>query len=246
MEIVLYMAMTAAEFQENSRRFPHIAWMAGHFSPYGTGLSNLPTTMPEGSVLMLNDRTPVCGHDPERIAAQLNERMQEWKCDGIVLDFQRPDDPQTRAIAERIAALPFPVAVTPAYAEGLSCGVFLPPIPPTSLPETYLSPWQGREIWLDVAPECRLIRVTAEGSREIEDHDPGFPCPHTDQRLHCRYGMEAQKTHIDFHLRREKAEVESLIEEMSKRGVSRFLGLYQQLGSSFSQPMAQETARFQD
>lgn len=246
MEIVLYMAMTAAEFRENSCRYPHIAWMACHFSPYGTGLSNLPATMPEGSVLMINDRTPVCGHDPERIAEQLKNGMQEWHCDGIVLDFQRSDDPQTKAIAEKIAALPFPVAVTPPYAEGLPCGVFLPPIPMTTLPETYLSPWKGREIWLDVATECRLIRVTAEGSREREEHGSDFPCPHTDKRLHCRYGMEAQKTHIDFHLRREKAQIESLMKEMAERGVSRFLGLYQQLGSSFSQPMAQETARFQD
>ena len=235
MEIVLYLAMTAAEFRENSHRFPKIAWMACHFSPYGTGLSNLPAKLPKGSLLMVNDRTPVSGHEPERIAGQLKEVVEELQCCGIALDFQRANEPQTQRIATAVAALPFPVAVTPQYAHGLSCAVLLPPIPMTTLPEDYLFPWKGRDIWLEVEAEGRIIRVTPEGSQEMEEQDHSFPCPHLDEQLHCQYGMDIHAAHVDFHLRREKSHLEHLMQDMASRGVSHFVGLYQQLGQSFCQ-----------
>ena len=74
MAIRLYLAMTAAEIRENTGLPPKIAWMACHFSPYCTGLSNLPRILAAGSVLMLDDVTPIFHHDPQQIAAQLRER----------------------------------------------------------------------------------------------------------------------------------------------------------------------------
>ena len=71
MALTLYLAMTAAELQ-NCRQIPeHIAWMACHFSPYSSGISNVPVQLPAGSVLILNDRIPPQGHDPELVARQL-------------------------------------------------------------------------------------------------------------------------------------------------------------------------------
>lgn len=245
MDIVVHLAMTAAEFQKNGRNYPHIAWMACHFSPYGTGLSNLPGELPKGSLLMVNDRTPVSGHDPTLIAAQLQQIVEEFTCDGIILDFQRQADPQTRHIAAAVGALPFPVAVTPAYAEGIDCAVFLPPIPMTTPPEDYLSQWKGREIWLEAATEYRCIRVTPAGSRESEAPQTAFPCPHIDENLHCRYGMDIHQAHVDFHLQRDGAQLQALLAEAKERGVCRFIGLYQQLHSDWDQCAAADTARFQ-
>ena len=76
MAIPLYLAMTAREFRICKTVPANMAWMACHFSPYGTGLSNLPTSLPPGSMIILNDRTPICGHDPELIAAQLKELLK--------------------------------------------------------------------------------------------------------------------------------------------------------------------------
>ena len=68
-----YLAMTPAEFNSVSQPPPDFAYMACHFSPYGTGLGNLPTVLPPESLLILNDRTPIHGHDPQRIFDQLKD-----------------------------------------------------------------------------------------------------------------------------------------------------------------------------
>ena len=53
--IRLNLAMTAAEL--GAAPLPsHPAWMACHFSPYSTGLTNLPPKLPQDSLLILNDR----------------------------------------------------------------------------------------------------------------------------------------------------------------------------------------------
>ena len=232
MAIVLHLAMTAAEFDTNPSLPSPIAWMACHFSPYGTGLSNLPSRLPEGSILILNDRTPVFGHSPERIASQLAEVAESLKCSGILLDFQRDGEAQTLAIATAITALSYPVAVTPSYAKELDCGVFLPPPPLNCSLKNHLAPWQGREIWLEAALEQHRIRVDQSGSHICPWADT-LPCPHTDEALHCRYRMEVQENHIDFFLRRDVDLLLALLAEAEALGVRRFVGLYQQFGDSF-------------
>ena len=88
MALPLYLALTAAEFQNCSSLPEHAAWMACHYSPYGLGLSNIPKDLPQGSMLILNDRTPPCRHDPELIARQLGEIAERFQCGGVLLDFQ--------------------------------------------------------------------------------------------------------------------------------------------------------------
>ena len=244
MAIVLHLAMTAAEFHTSSPLPCPSAWMACHFSPYSTGLSNLPSQLPKGSLLILNDRTPVFGHSPERIAQQLADTAEALECSGILLDFQRSNESQTQTIASAVAALPFPVAVTPPYAERLDCAVFLPPPPMTMPLETHLAPWQGREIWLEAALEDQCIRVDQSGSHTVSWDGDELPCPHVDEKLHCLYRMEVQEDHIDFFLRRDKIQLQSLLEEGEKMGIRRVGGLYQQLGASFAQATAADTARF--
>ena len=242
MAIALYLAMTSAEFRYFGGMTPSPAWMACHFSTYATGLSNLPDHLPEGSLLIVNDRTPVSGHDPALICDQISTLMERFSCSGILMDFQREGETQTRAIAEAIAALPYPAAVTPAYAEGLPCGVFLPPIPLTTLPQAYFAPWQGREIWLEVATEAYTIRVDKEGNHRLPSSKSVDFYPHTDPQLHCSYAIAPQKEYVDFHLHRAWENLSALMEACSALGVSRYVGLYQQLGSSACQALAQDTA----
>ena len=242
MAIVVHLAMTEAEFDAIPSLPSPIAWMACHFSPYGTGLSNLPSRLPEGSILILNDRTPVFGHSPERIASQLAEVADRLNCSGILLDFQRDGEAQTFAIAKAITALSYPVAVTPGYAKELDCGVFVPPPPLNCSLKNHIAPWQGREIWLEAALEQQRIRVDQSGSHICPWEDT-LPCPHTDEALHCRYRMEVQENHIDFFLQRDEDQLLALLEEAEALGVRRFVGLHQQLGSSFAQWTAAETAR---
>ena len=228
MAIVPYLAMTATELAGNKAPACPIAWMACHFSPYSTGLSNLPAALPKGSLLILNDRTPVFGHNPKQIAGQLEELVTQLECAGILLDFQRPGEERTQSIATAVAALPCPVAVTPAYAEGLDCAVFLPPPPLTTPLGDYLQPWQEREIWLEIAKEATLFRVDGSGCKEVSESAP-FPCPHQDERLICQYGMAVQADHIHFYLRRDAEMLQALMEKAADLGVKRFVGLFQEL-----------------
>lgn len=242
MAIAPYLAMTAAEFAKRRTFSGPVAWMACHFSPYGTGLSNLPTRLPEGSLLIVNDRTPARGHDPAVIAGQLFDTVNALKCDGILLDFQREDTP--RDIVRAVAALPCPVGVSEAFAAAQDRAVFLPPPPLTVTPEAYLAPWQGRELWLEAATYGCALHITPAGSTPGPEEDD-IPCPHTDSELFCRYGMAVQEDQITFRLRRDLPQLVAWMEACAGLGVSRFIGLYQQLGEAFSQPAAQDTARFQ-
>ena len=87
MPLPIYLAMTAAEFQQNSPKSNEVAWMACHFSAYGTGISNCPKLLQPGAILILNDRTPVCGHDPDLVAAQLKELAERFSCSRVLLDL---------------------------------------------------------------------------------------------------------------------------------------------------------------
>ena len=220
--------------------------MACHFSPYGEGITNIPETLPEKAILILNDRMPCHGHSPSLIVQQLSDAVSRLGCESILLDFIQPPDSESEAMVHAIVeANACPVAVSAQYADGLRCPVFLPPCPLHIPLEEYVYPWKGREIWLEVAPECRCIRITREGSRESEDLRPDFPCPHIDPKLHCRYGMDIQKDYVDFHLRRDAEQLHALLKTSESFGVHRFVGLYQESESVFDQWDAADTARFQ-
>ena len=129
MAIVPFLAMTAAEMRSCSVFPEKIAWMACHFSPYGTGLSNLPKDLPSGSILMVDDVTPPHGHDPNFIAQQLSHYVEKFQCSWVLMDFQRWNCMETEAIAKYLTeALPCPAALSACYAKDLDYPVFLPPV----------------------------------------------------------------------------------------------------------------------
>jgi len=174
MALPVYLAMTAAETALCPDLPVNMAWMACHFSSYGTGLSNLPQQLPEGSLLILNDRIPVQGHDPQAVTVQLAALAEDMHAGGVLLDFQRPYDPQTEAIVRAVSqALPCTVAVTEYYAADTPCAVFL------EAPRAYhplqriTDCWKGRELWLELSCSPGTVTVTEEGNR----YEPGTEFP---------------------------------------------------------------------
>ena len=235
MGLPLYLAMTAAELSAAEALPRKMAYMACHFSLYGTGLSNIPEQLPAGSLLILNDRTPVQGHDPVVIAAQLAQASEGLRPEGVLLDLQRPGNPETSAIVRAVLdTVSCPVAVSQDYAREHACPVFLDPPPLHESLEDYISPWRGREIWLEAALEAESITVTAAGSSftPLSYEGPAENC-HTEQRLCCRYRLQLQQGQAEFTLLRAPEDLNSLLSQAEKLGIARAVGLYQQLGKNY-------------
>ena len=231
MAIRPFLAMTAAEIQNSSALPPRTAWMACHFSPYGTGLSNLPASLPPDSLLILNDRTPIHGHDPERIAAQLAECIGSLGCHGLLLDFQRPGCRETEELVRHLlATLPCPVGVTEHYAAGIDCPVFLSPVPPSTPLADHLAPWQHREVWLELALDGEAITLTEQGARTEPLPFPGIQGPgFSEDRLHCHYRIQLTEDAATFTLWRTREDLNALLEEAEQLGITACAGLYQEL-----------------
>ena len=240
MEIPRYLAMTAAEFRRAVQLPTHLAWMACHFSAYGTGLSNVPRTLPRSSMLMLNDRTPICGHDPEAVAKTLIETGSTLECKCILLDFQREGCEALFSVIDAVLKRAnCPVGVSAPYAIGFDCPVLVPPIPPHILPAEALAPWEGRELWLELSAEGTEICVTEEGSRStpLPNYIPTEPS-HQETALYCHYTITLEEGRILFQLGRTKEDQASLLEATKALGVTHALGLWQEIKSQPAVPAA--------
>ena len=231
MALPLYLALTAAEFQKCSSLPEHVAWMACHYSPYGLGLSNLPRELPQSAMLILNDRTPPHSHNPDLIARQLKELVDTFQCGSILLDFQHPDLTENAAVVKAVTtALSCPIGVSELYARDLPCAVLLPPVPPHVPLEEYLSPWQGREIWLEIAPGGEVITVTDQGSSVSPLSSTELPeAALEDPALHCHYHIRTFDDRIDFTLWRTKDDLTALLQQAEALGVTHAVGLWQEL-----------------
>ena len=226
---MVYLAMTAAEFRSVEKLPERCAWMACHFSPYGTGLTNLPSDLPEGSLLILNDRTPVHGHDPMRIRETLEQLIDQYKCSGLLLDFQRPECKESQLIIQELLRLPCPVCVAVPYGDDLDCPIFLPPVPLHLTPEEYLKPWSNREIWLDAALDSQIWMITESGSILTPPESKEIPeCPHFDDELLCHYRIDTAPERATLTLQRTYDDLNKLLDEAQKYGVTRAVGLWQE------------------
>ena len=230
MAIQPFLAMTAAEIRGNTSLPHRMAWMACHFSPYGLGLSNLPRELPPGSLLMVDDITPIRNHDPQIILNQLTDCVEALKCCGVLLDFQRPDCRETAVLADFLSqALPCPTAVSHHYSRDGDHPVFLPPVPPSEPPEDWFTPWRGRDIWLELALDAVEVTVTEAGHSflSLPSAAPSEP-EFFDETLLCRYHSDVQKEAVRFTLRRSPEDLERFLCEAEKYGVTRAVGLYQE------------------
>lgn len=233
MEIQTFLAMTAAEIQHGCPLPKQLGWMACHFSAQEEGLSNLPASLPPDSLLILDDSTPICGHDPERIAAQLQQCLSTWHCCGLLLDFQRPNTGElTQLIRYLMQALPCPVAVSEAFAADLNCPVFLPPLPHHVPLAEHIAPWRGREVWLELALDGETITLTESGSSVAPlppgEHPDGG---HWEETLHCHYQIQLSDDAATFTLWRRAEDLQDLLAEAKQLGISTAVGLYQELRS---------------
>ena len=233
MVLPLYLALTAAEISEAcSTTFPW-AYMACHFSPYTEGISNIPDRLPEGSLLILNDRLPCQGHSASLVARQLADVVAQHSCESVLLDFQRPREPESEAMVSSILqALSCPVAVTEQFAENRNCPVFLSPAPLYLTLSEYLAPWQGREIWLEAALCQEELQITESGMtyRSIfptEHLEGGLFCPD----LCCRYHTKILDNTIRFTLFDTTESLETKLQQALDLGVTRAVGLWQELGN---------------
>ncbi len=231
MALPLYLAMTAGEFDTDALP-PLPAYMACHFSVYGKGLQDLPTSVPAGCLLILDDRIPVWEHDPGFVASQLRDAVEKFQCSGLLLDFQRPGEPLMADITRRVAdLLPCPVAVTEAYAEDVGCAVLLD-TPKANEPLTKcIQAWPGREWWLEIAPEVIRYTVTKDAStwEEIQESEQAY-C-HQDAQLCCSYRIDLQEDRALFTIGRTWEDLQKLMAQAEELGVQKAIGLYQQLCS---------------
>ena len=231
MAIAPFLAMTAAEICACPVLPPKIAWMACHFSPYGLGLSNLPRTLPPGSLLMVDDITPPHEHDPALIGKQLHSCVEALQCSAVLPDFQRIGSSKAQNIAQHLTtALPCPVVVSEAYACQLDCPVLLPFLPPSVALKSYLEPWEGRDVWVEIGLTGEQILLTEKGSRTTPLPYPDIEKDGlSDPGLHCHYCIETNKTSAGFTLWRRSEDLDTLLEEAEALGVAGALGLFQEL-----------------
>ena len=229
MGIPVYLAMTAAEIY-SCRQLPHkLAYMACHFSAYGTGLSNLPQWLPPQAIVIINDRIPPVKHNRQQILSQLNELCRHLNPSGLLLDFQR-SDPCLDALAKLLVnELPCPIAVTELYAKDLSCPVFLRPAPAYLSIAEHIRNWPGRDIWLDVAPIACSFTIDEQESRYCEDPDLHARCPFYDQKRFVRYGISQNGNNFIFSLVRDADDSLKML-STAPPSIKCALGLYQQLG----------------
>lgn len=231
MAIQPFLAISGAEMGEKTAFSFPVAWLACQFSSYGRGLSNLPSAMPEGSLLILTDQTPIRGHDEKMVLQQLTYCLDAFGCRGILLDFQRPGHPEAEAMVQALVqALPCPVAVSAAYAQKWNCPIFLPPVPPSVPLQDYLASWQGQELWLELALDGEILTVTEEGTTVTpqpfgETGENGF----RDQKLHCHYRMMWKDGAAEFTLWRTREDLDMLLADAGSLGVTNAVGLYQEL-----------------
>lgn len=236
MVLPLNLAMTASEIAAAPVLPERIAWMSCHFCACSDGIANIPEALPENAMLILTDRESCAGHSRDLVTQQLLDTVQQFHCESVLLDFQRPWDPESDAMVKAVVeALPCPVAVSEGYAKDLSCPVFLAPCPLHAPLEGYLRPWRGREIWLEAALCQEQITITESGTSVT----PVYPVQHLDggfyaQSLQCRYYTAVSDDRITFTLFDTPETLKRKLEAAHALGVSRAVGLYQELGAGFA------------
>ena len=224
MAFPLYFALTGAEFRLCPQLPVHCGWLACHFSPYSTGITNIPQNLPKNSMLILDDSTPINGHDSQQIIAQISA----LNIDSVLLDFQRPPTEESLDMARALTGLSCPVGVSESHAQSLSCPVFLS-APPLHIPlNTYIVPWQDREIWLEISLGQECITIDEKGQRNqswfVSDL-PVFSSP----TLACRYQTVLEDREVSFLFHRTKEDLSALLSLAQSLGITRAVGLYQEL-----------------
>lgn len=229
MGLPLFLAMNAREIAQVPIRMP-IGWMACHFSPCSEGLTNFPLWIPPGSILIIDDFFPCQGHSALQVATQVKGAVSRLECKSVLLDFQRPPSQESLAIIAAIQdAVTCPVAVSHLYGQYTQGPVFLPPCPLYRPLEDHLSPWNGREIWLEISPCRQQICVTEKGTTfsdicNIVPSTEGF----YDEHLRCHYIIQAEPAQVTFTLFDTDETMTLKLEHAHSLKVTQAIGLWQE------------------
>ncbi len=228
MAIPMYLAQTPWEFAQNSHKNVNLAWMSCRFSHSHTGLSHIPQQLPENTLLILDDMTPPQNHDADLIRSTLSEIVEKFRCIGILLDFQRPDHPESLQIIKKLLTIPCSVIVSDIYAKNLDTPVFLPPIPPFITPEDYCKPWQNREIYLEIGIQTQTLTLTEHGCQTSDcSYEAHRELPYFHPNLCCHYNLSLTDSQAIFTLHRSKEDNILLLSSLKQLGIKGCVGLYQ-------------------
>ena len=228
MAIPLYLAKNPWEFAQKNSCNENSAWMACRFSPSGAGLNHVPEQLPKNTLLILDDMIPPQGHSINQVKTTLSHIAEKFSCPGILLDFQRPNNPESCEMIRSILTLSCPVIVSHIYAADLNCPIFLPPIPPWMIPEEYIKPWQNRNIWLEVAIQTQTLTITDNGCRISECiYGESRDLPFHSENLCCHYGIDLSEKQALFTLNRNKSHISALLNRLEQFGVKGCVGLYE-------------------
>ncbi len=226
----VFLAMTAGEIPADPLH--PIAYMACHFSAWSKGLSNLPETLPPGSLILLDDSMGLQGHDPALITRQLQDLIGQFQPEALLIDFQRaPTEEAFRLLDVCIPQLPCPVAVPAPYAGNYDCPVFLSSAPFDRSIEDYLAPWLARGIYLELALDGVTVTVDSNGS-STQPLPPGVATelPLQDDLMHCHYDVETNGEQAVFTISRTRQDAAALLQKATALGILGAVGLYQELG----------------
>lgn len=243
MTLPVYLALTAEEFSQAEPLPPKAGFMACHFSPYGTGLTDIPDQLPPGTLLTVNDRIPMAGHSTGVILRQLQEAVDALSSPAVVLDLQLRDRPEAAALAEALyRELPCPVVVPPWYGEKLQCPLLVPPVPLHRTVEEYLIPWKGRQVWLELSLMAQEVTIREDGCRFSSAPSPENPTEGWEEdSLCCRYRHRVTDDHITITMWRSTHHLKQLLHRAGELGTVAALGLYQELGCcNFTEKTADE------
>ena len=127
-----------------------------------------------------------------------------------------------------MSALPVPVGTTPEYAQDTNSAVFLPPLPLTASLSGHLAPWQGREIWLELAFLGQQFSVTETGCSITSLSSPLKNAPFYDHKAFCHYHIEESEDGVLFRLHRTQEDYILFLQEAAKMGVCGATGLFQE------------------
>ena len=226
MPIPIYLAMTESEMADCTALPPKIAWMSCLFSPYGTGLTGIPQTLPLNSILILNDRIPFLRQDQNLIVRQLKKAMNDLRCESLLLDFQQPDVPELRELIEKLSALDHKICVSVCYSNHWGGPILVPPVPLGESVEAYLQKWGGREIWLEIEQTALKITVTEDGSNYLPmKGNSAEEYPYFCKELLCHYHQKITDT-AEFYLKRTQEDLTELVKLAKDFGVTRGIGFY--------------------
>ncbi len=194
MSIPLFLAITPAEFAHLPELPNPLAWMSVRLSLTSPGLSNVPSQLPPGSLIIFDDKTPWSGHSVELVCKEMTTLLLNTKAYGLLLDFERAPTPETillvKALSQCCKEIGIPLAAPEGYGGDESVAVFTSPFPCWKKPTETSN--DHRALWLDASPTAHALRIT-------QDHAVGIALPyppetppeedqiHWDESLHCAY-----------------------------------------------------------